>query len=316
MPQYDALLILSFGGPERKEDVIPFLENVLRGRNVPRERMLTVAEHYYHFGGRSPINDYCRGLMEALRPEVPLPIYWGNRNWHPMLADTMRQMERDGVRRALAIATSAYSGYSGCRQYLEDIAAARQAVGEGAPVVHKLPPFCSHPLFVEANAARLQDVLRPSARIVFTAHSIPVAMAATSRYEQQLREVACAVAQRVGRSEWDLAWQSRSGPAHQPWLAPDILDHLRALAAAATRDVVVAPIGFLSDHMEVLYDLDVEAAAVARELGMNFSRAASAGLHPAVVRMFRELVLERMERPGEFCAPDCCPAPALARPRP
>jgi ferrochelatase len=141
-------------------------------------------------------------------------------------------------------------------------------------------------------------------------------MAATSRYEQQLREVACAVAQRVGRSEWDLAWQSRSGPAHQPWLAPDILDHLRALAAAATRDVVVAPIGFLSDHMEVLYDLDVEAAAVARELGMNFSRAASAGLHPAVVRMFRELVLERMERPGEFCAPDCCPAPALARPRP
>jgi ferrochelatase len=316
MPHYDALLILSFGGPERKEDVIPFLENVLRGRNVPRERMQAVAEHYYHFGGRSPINDYCRELMEALRPWVPLPIYWGNRNWHPMLADTMRQMERDGVRRALAIATSAYSGYSGCRQYLEDIAAARQAVGEGVPRVDKLPPFCGHPLFIEANASRLQEVLRPSARIVFTAHSIPMAMAATSQYEAQLRDVACRVAEHVGRRDWDLVWQSRSGPPHQPWLEPDILDHLRALAAAGTRDVAVAPIGFLSDHMEVLYDLDVEAAGLARKLGMNFARAGSAGLHPEIVRMFRELVLERVQAAGEFCAPDCCPAPALARPRP
>jgi len=318
MAQYDALLIVSFGGPERAEDVIPFLENVLRGRNVPRERMLAVAEHYYHFSGRSPINDYCRALMAALAPEVPLPIYWGNRNWHPMLADTMRQMERDGVRRALAIATSAYAGYSGCRQYLEDIEAARRAVGPGAPEVDKLPPFGTHPLFIEANASRVADALagltvaeRGSARLVFTAHSIPLAMSATCRYEEQIRNASAAVAARVGRSEWDLAWQSRSGPPQQPWLGPDILDHLRVLAAGGSRSVVAAPIGFLSDHMEVLYDLDVEAAAVARELGIHFVRAASAGLHPAMVRMFAELVRERLEASEGFeaCAADCCPAP-------
>lgn len=318
MPQYDALLIVSFGGPERVDDVIPFLENVLRGRNVPRERMLAVAEHYYHFGGRSPINDYCRELMDALRPEVPLPIYWGNRNWHPMLADTVRQMERDGVRRALAIATSAYSGYSGCRQYLEDIASARAAAGPGAPEIDKLPPFSGHTLFIEANAARVVDALaslepgeREAARLVFTAHSIPTAMAASSQYEQQIRAAASAVAEKVGRSEFDVAWQSRSGPPQQPWLGPDILDHLRALAAWGTKTVVAAPIGFLSDHMEVLYDLDVEAAAIARELGIHFLRAASAGLHPAMIRMFRELVMEQLAAGDSFvsCAPDCCPAP-------
>jgi len=323
MPQYDALLILSFGGPERPEDVLPFLENVLRGKPVPRERMLAVAKHYYHFGGRSPINDYCRGLMDALKPEVPLPIYWGNRNWHPMLADTLRRMAADGVRRALALATSAYAGYSGCRQYLEDIEGARQAMGAGAPAVDKLPPFCRHPLFIEANASRLEAALgqlspgeRSSARLVFTAHSIPLAMAATCRYEEQIRETARAVAQRVGRNEWDLAWQSRSGPPQQPWLAPDILDHLRVLAADGARSVVAAPIGFLSDHMEVLYDLDVEAAALARELGMVFVRGGSAGLDPAIVRMFRELVLERLAAPeaqAAPCAPDCCPPPRPGR---
>ena len=320
MPQYDALLIVSFGGPERAEDVLPFLENVLRGRNVPRERMLAVAEHYYHFGGRSPINDYCRGLMAALQAELPLPVYWGNRNWHPMLADTVRQMVRDGVRRALAIATSAYAGYSGCRQYLEDIECARLAVGPAAPTVEKLPPFCGHPLFIEANARRLEQALgqfapepRAAARLVFTAHSIPLALAATCRYEEQLRDTARAVAQQVGRGEWDLAWQSRSGPPQQPWLAPDILDHLRALSAGGTRNVVAAPIGFLSDHMEVLYDLDVEASALACDLGMNFVRAASAGLDPAMVRMFCELVRERLHAEtvpeGAFCAADCCPPP-------
>lgn len=320
MPQYDALLIVSFGGPERAEDVLPFLENVLRGRNVPRERMLAVAEHYYHFGGRSPINDYCRGLMDALQAELPLPVYWGNRNWHPMLADTMRQMVRDGVRRALAIATSAYAGYSGCRQYLEDIECARLAVGPAAPAVEKLPPFCGHPLFIEANARRLEQALgrfapeqRAAARLVFTAHSIPLALAATCRYEEQLRDTARAVAQQVGRGEWDLVWQSRSGPPQQPWLAPDILDHLRALSAGGTRNVVAAPIGFLSDHMEVLYDLDVEASALARDLGMNFVRAATAGLDPAMVRMFCELVRERLNAEtvpaGAFCAADCCPPP-------
>jgi ferrochelatase len=314
MSQYDAVVIVGFGGPERHEDVIPFLENVLRGRSVPRERMLTVAQHYYHFGGRSPINDYCRGLREALRREIPLPVYWGNRNWHPMLADTVRQMQSDGVRRALAIATSAYSGYSGCRQYLEDIAAARAAVGPGAPAIDKLPPFCGHPLFVEANANRVEEALRgmESARLVFTAHSIPVSMGSTSQYEEQIRGVAAAVAKRVGRTEWDVAWQSRSGPPQQPWLEPDILDHLRALSAAGTREVVAAPIGFLSDHMEVLYDLDVEAAALAKELGLKFARAGSAGLHPAMIRMFRELVMERVEAGGALCEAGCCPAPRRA----
>jgi len=314
MSRYDAVVIVGFGGPERNEDVIPFLENVLRGRNVPRERMLAVAEHYYYFGGRSPINDYCRGLMEALRREIPLPVYWGNRNWHPMLTDTVRQMANDGVRRALAIATSAYSGYSGCRQYLEDISAAQAAVGGGAPAIDKLPPFCAHPLFVEANARRVEEALRgmETARLVFTAHSIPVSMASTSQYEEQIRGVAAAVAKRVGRREWDVAWQSRSGPPQQPWLEPDILDHLRALAAAGAREVVAAPIGFLSDHMEVLYDLDVEAAALAKELRVKFVRAGSAGLHPAMIRMFRELVMERVEAGGELCEADCCPAPRRA----
>jgi len=323
MPRYGAILLLSFGGPERHEDVVPFLENVLHGRNVPRERMLAVAGHYYHFGGRSPINDYCRGLIAALRPEVPLPMYWGNRNWHPMLADTMRQMARDKVERALAIATSAYSGYSGCRQYLEDIEGARRVVGAGAPMVDKVPPFCDHPLFLEANAGRLREALaqvpqsrRQAARVVFTAHSIPVAMAATSLYEAQIRRTAGAVSSQVGRETWDLAWQSRSGPPSEPWLAPDILDRLRGLAAAGVRDVVVAPIGFLSDHMEVIYDLDVEAAALCHELGLNLVRAASAGLHPAIIRMFAELIgrwIAAGEGPG--CEPDCCPAPAVRQGR-
>jgi len=188
--QYDAILLLSFGGPEKREDVMPFLENVLCGRNVPRERMLEVAEHYYHFGGRSPINGYCRQLLAAMRANLPLPVYWGNRNWRPLLAETMREMARDGVRRALALATSAYAGYSGCRQYLENIEAARREVGEDAPVVDKIPPFCAHPLFVEANAERVREAMeriaeagRPAARVVYTAHSIPAAMAAASEYE-------------------------------------------------------------------------------------------------------------------------------------
>ena len=310
---YDAIVIVSFGGPERAEDVLPFLENVLRGRSVPRERLLAVAEHYYHFGGRTPLNDYCRSLVEALRQQVALPVYWGNRNWHPMLAETVRQMAADGVRRALAIVTSAYPGYSSCRQYLEDIEKARREVGAGAPEMVKLPPFCGHPLFVEANADRVRMALervpeesRAHARLVFTAHSIPLAMAKTSRYEEQLVEAARAVAAQVGHEEWDLVWQSRSGPPAQPWLEPDILDHLRSLAENGVTDVVAAPIGFLSDHMEVLYDLDVEAAALARKLGLNFARAESVGLHPAIVRMLLELI--GAGEPAE-CAADCCPGP-------
>jgi ferrochelatase len=318
---YDAILIVSFGGPERAEDVIPFLENVLRGRNVPHERMLQVAEHYYHFGGRSPINDHCRALIAALRPRSPLPVYWGNRNWNPYLTDTVRQMAADGVKSALAIATSAYSGYSSCRQYLEDIANAQAAVGPTAPHIDKLPPFSAEPGFLAANAehvaaalSRIPESRRAAARLVFTAHSIPTAMAATCRYNAELEAVARSVSSAVAHPDFDLVWQSRSGPPSQPWLAPDILDHLRSLAAEGVRDVVAAPIGFISDHMEVLYDLDYEAAELSASLGLNFVRAQTPGIHPCMIDMFVELIAERQNGAGvPFCAPDCCPAPMARR---
>ena len=319
---YDAILIVSFGGPERVEDVIPFLENVLRGRNVPRERMLQVAEHYYHFGGRSPINDHCRELIAALRERVSLPVYWGNRNWQPMLANTVRQMADDGITHALAIATSAYSCYSGCRQYIDDIAAARAVVGPAAPPIDKLPPFSSHAGFLGANAdnaiealARIPEERRAAARLTFTAHSIPLSMATSCNYEEQLREIASSVSAAAGHPEWDLVWQSRSGPPTQPWLEPDILDHLRSLAAQGVRDVVVSPIGFLSDHMEVMYDLDYEAAHLCTELGLNFVRAKTPGVHPKMIDMLVELIAERQANPDmPFCRPGCCPAPAARRP--
>jgi ferrochelatase len=293
--------------------VIPFLENVLRGRNVPRERMLEVAEHYYRFGGRSPINDQCRALIAALKEQVALPVYWGNRNWRPMLAETVRQMAADGVKRAVAVATSAYSSYSGCRQYIENIAAARAAAGEGAPVIDKLPPFWSHEGFVTANADRVAAALekvpeerRAESRLVFTAHSIPAAMASQCRYEEQLVEISRRVSERAGHHEWDLVWQSRSGPPTEQWLEPDILNHLCTLGADGVKDVVVSPVGFLSDHMEVIYDLDEEASRVAAELGVNFVRAETAGTHPAVISMIKELV----ETPFEVCVAGCCPPPA------
>ena len=312
---YQAILLVSFGGPEQKDDVIPFLENVLRGRNVPHERLLQVAEHYYHFGGKSPINDHCREWIAALKQEISVPIYWGNRNWHPMLADTVRRMAADGVERALAIATSAYPSYSGCRQYLENIEKARAEVGGDAPIIDKLPPFSSHPLLLQATADRVRAALqqvpedrRSAARLVYTAHSIPMSMASTCRYEEGLVATARAVSQQAGHDEWDLVWQSRSGPPTQPWLEPDILDHLRRLAENGVQDVVAAPIGFLSDHMEVLYDLDVEASALARELGLGFVRAETVGTHPLVIRMLAELIAERLAAPEPaLCAPDCCP---------
>lgn len=330
---YDAFLLVSFGGPERTEDVLPFLENVLRGRNVPRERLLAVAEHYYHFGGKSPINDQNRALIAALQSEfsatgVNLPIYWGNRNWHPMLADTMRQMKADGVKRALAFATSAYSSYSSCRQYRENIATAQAAVGEGAPVVDKLRVFHNHPRFVEANIEQVRQAVdripaerRASARIAYTAHSIPVSMAESCDYQRQLTEVARLVSSALGRAPDPLVFQSRSGPASQPWLGPDILDHLRAIHAEGATDVVVAPIGFVSDHMEVLYDLDTEAADLCRKLELNLQRAGTAGTHPKFVQMVRELVQEHMNDSPvrqavgiypanpDVCLTDCCPAP-------
>ncbi|MBI2681040.1 MAG: ferrochelatase [Candidatus Solibacter usitatus] len=326
---YDAILVLSFGGPEKREDVIPFLENVLKGRNVPRERMLSVAENYYRFGGASPINSQNRALIAALETELAargprLPVYWGNRNWHPLLADALASMKADGVRRALAFVTSAYSSYSACRQYLDDIAGARAAVGPGAPEVDKLRAFYDHPGFIGAMIERVQAALDqlPGAALLFTAHSIPIAMAQTSRYEQQLREACRLVAAGVGRAEWQLVYQSRSGPPSQPWLEPDIGDALRGLSG--TRDVVVAPIGFVSDHMEVVYDLDTVARGICQQLGIHMVRAGTVGTHPAFISMIRELVLERVEHAPpralgtlglspDACAMDCCPSGAGPR---
>jgi ferrochelatase len=307
MEKYDAVLLLSFGGPEKPEDVIPFLENVLRGRNVPRERMLEVAEHYYRFGGKSPINEQARELIAALTADLErhgpkLPVYWGNRNWHPMLADTVRQMQADGVRRALAFVTSAFGSYSGCRQYREDIDRARAEVGDAAPEIHKLRVFHNHPGFIQAVTdrvaeaiARIPDDRRAAAKLAFTAHSIPVSMVESSPYVRQLEDACGLVAQACGKP-WSLVYQSRSGPPSQPWLGPDICDAIRAWhAEGGLEDLIVAPIGFLSDHLEVQYDLDIQAAEVCAELGVNFERAGTAGVHPALVSMIRELILEQTE---------------------
>jgi ferrochelatase len=299
--RYDALLIVSFGGPEKREDVIPFLENVLRGRNVPRERMLAVAEHYYHFDGRSPINDQNRALMAAIRERISLRIYWGNRNWHPLLPDTVRQMRDDGVRHALAFVTSAFGSYSGCRQYIENIEHARAEV-ENAPRIDKVRPFSSHPKFLEAMTDRVRVALEevPQGRLVFTAHSVPMAMAQSSPYVRELEQACAAVASALGRTDWKLAFQSRSGPPTQPWLEPDILDELRANPS----DTVIAPIGFLSDHMEVIYDLDVETRRLAGELGIRMARARTVGTHPAMLEMIAEFV----QQEHAPCLPGCCAA--------
>ncbi len=325
-PEYDALIVVSFGGPEKHEDVIPFLENVLRGRNVPRERMLEVAEHYYHFEGKSPINEQNRQLIAALKEILKehgpdLPVYWGNRNWHPLLPDTIRQMRDDGVRRAIAFVTSTFSSYSGCRQYRENIDAAREQVGPGAPVIDKIRPFYNHPLFLEAQAERVRPLL-PAAEIVFTAHSIPMSMAQDARYVPQLQEACAQVASLVGHDRWTLVYQSRSGPPTQPWLEPDVNAYLRSRAEKGDKSsVVIAPIGFLSDHLEVLWDLDEEAAETCRELEIPMQRAATVGIHPKFIEMIRELILERidLDRPRraigshlpcpDICPPGCCPAP-------
>jgi ferrochelatase len=291
--------------------------------------MLEVAHHYELFSGVSPINGQNRALIAALRAEmdahgIDLPIYWGNRNWQPYIVDALRQMRDDGVKHALGFFTSAYSSYSGCRQYRENIAQAQAEVGEGAPCVDKLRAFYNHPGFVEPNVERVCAALeqipcdrRDGARLLFTAHSIPLGMAQHSDYVAQLEATCRLVAERVGRSDWQLAYQSRSGSPRQPWLEPDVNVILRALAADGARDVVVAPVGFVSDHMEVLYDLDTEARQTARELGINLVRAATAGTHPAFVSMIRQLIEERIygaerlalgERGAnhDACPADCC----------
>jgi ferrochelatase len=348
---YDAFLLLSFGGPEHPDDVMPFLRNVTRGRGVPEERLAEVAEHYHHFGGVSPINQQCRDLLAAL--DLDLPKYWGNRNWAPMLADTVAQMRDDGVASALAFATSAYGGYSSCKQYWEDIAAARAHVGPGAPRIAKLRQFWDHPGFVRPHADAVKAALaslgsglsgsprrpedrapaagtgparRATTRMVFTAHSVPVTMADTAgpdggRYTAQLLETAALVhARSAPELPWDLVWQSRSGPPQVPWLEPDVNDHLAALAEKGVTDVVVSPIGFVSDHLEVLWDLDNEARDTAAKLGLGYARAATPGTDPRFVTMVRQLVEERThgaapQRLGtlpawDVCPQNCCPPPA------
>ena len=328
MPAYDAFLLVSFGGPEGPDDVMPFLRNVTRGRGVPEERLAAVAGHYYEFGGVSPINQQCRDLLAAVRADfaaggLSLPAYWGNRNWSPYLADTVRAMAADGVRRAVAFVTSAYSSYSSCRQYLGDIERARAAVGPSAPRIDKIGRFFHHPGFIEpfadharAALASLPGEVREDAHLVFTAHSIPVAMAEASgpsggrAYVAELTEASRLIAERLGGTHpWTLAYQSRSGPPSQPWLEPDIQDHLAERAKSGTRAVVVIPVGFVTDHMEVRHDLDLEAAHAADELGLAFARAATPGTDPRFVSMITELVRVRLGTlgpPSDTCPADCC----------
>lgn len=333
-PTYDALLLVSFGGPEHRDEVLPFLERVVRGRGVPHQRLLEVAEHYYHFDGISPINAQNRALLAALRAElvregIDLPLYFGNRNGRPYLVDTTRQMARDGVRRALALVTSAFGSYSGCRQYLENIDDARRAMGESAPRIDKLRLFYNHPGFLEAQADRVREALaqlppprQAVAHLRFTAHSIPTAMAAAAPYERQLRAAATWIAKNVGQPDWRLVYQSRSGPASQPWLEPDVCDELRQLGSAPEpRDVVLVPLGFLSDHLEVLYDLDVEARQVANDVGLKLIRAETVGTHPRFIAAIRDLIVERLDPTAtrlalgdegpwpDICPPGCCPRP-------
>jgi ferrochelatase len=362
MPAYDAFLLLSFGGPEGPDDVLPFLRNVTRGRGVPAERLAEVAGHYHAVGGVSPISAQCRDLLAAVGTAftaggIDLPLYWGNRNWHPFVEDTVRQMRADGVERAVAFATSAYSSYSACRQYLDDIDRAVAAVGAGAPRIDKIRPYFNHPGFIEPFAASAEAALaglpagaQAGARLVFTAHSVPAAMAAASgsrlagtavpgeaggRYAAELREAARLITERVrgGALPFDLVFQSRSGPPSVPWLEPDVNDHLAALAKGTLAGgqllpggppsgVVVVPVGFVSDHMEVVHDLDVEAAQTAASLGLPFARAKAPGPTPRFAEMVRELTEERVRGAeplalgpfglGAFaggadsCPADCC----------
>jgi ferrochelatase len=315
---YDALLLLSFGGPEHPDHVMPFLRNVTAGRNVPDERLAVVAEQYELFGGRSPINDHCRDLIAALTEELAekaseLPIYWGNRNWHPMVEDTVATMAADGVSRALVFTTSAFGSFSGCRQYRQDLARAAETVGPDAPALQKLRLFYNHPGFIEPMAENLANALaditgrseidtrsdsadRSTNRIVFTAHSIPDSMAAACSYQAQLSEAARLTmdAAGVGDQPFDLVYQSRSGPPMIPWLEPDINDHLETLAEDGVSSVTVVPIGFVSDHMEVMFDLDTQAKETAEKLGLAFTRVATVGTAPRFVTMIRELIEEQL----------------------
>jgi len=327
---YDAILIVSFGGPEGMDDVMPFLENVTRGRNVPRERLMTVAHHYEMFDGVSPINGQNRQIIAELKAELekhgpPLPIYWGNRNWQPFLADTLAQMKQDKIKNAIAFVTSAYSSYSSCRQYLDDIQRALEPLGDDAPKVNKIRSFYNHPLFIEANAEQMQSIIEaipgetsPETAIAFTAHSVPMSMSTGCKYIEQLNEACQLVADKCGMHNWQLVYQSRSGPPSIPWLEPDILEHIKTLHSQGVKELIIHPIGFVSDHMEVIYDLDHEAKALCDELGIAMHRVKTAGTTHKFIEMIRELILERIEgsQPRfvgtmgavpDDCPPECCP---------
>ena len=322
--RYDAVLVVSFGGPEGPDDVLPFLDNVLRGRPMPPAAKARVAERYAQFNGVSPINAHTRAFLEALEQQLrdarlPLPVYWGNRNWHPLLGDAVRQMAAAGVRNAIAYVTSMFSSYSGCRQYREDLYRATRGVAN-APRIDKLRQAWNHPGFVTAMAQRVRDALRQAgdAPVLFTAHSLPAAMAAGCAYEAQLRDACALVAAEVGVLDWVLAYQSASAAHKMAWLKPTVAEALGRIRDGGHRRVVAAPIGFVSDHMEVVWDLDREAASVAGQLGLDLVRAETVGTHPAYVRMVVDLIVERMAPnprrahlgplgPGhDFCPPECC----------
>jgi ferrochelatase len=347
---YDALLLLSFGGPEGPDDVVPFLENVTRGRGIPKERLVEVGAHYFRFGGVSPINEQCRALIAALERDfaeqgLSLPIYWGNRNWEPYVADTVVRMAEDGVHRALVFVTSAYSSYSGCRQYREDLAAAMAGGGDAVAglKLDRVRAYFDHPGFVEPMIratvealGRLDESVRDDAELVFVTHSVPLVMADSSPYVTQHQAVVELVAQGVERATgvagrpYSLTYCSRSGPPSQPWLEPDIGDYLRERSAEGSAAAVAVPIGFVSDHMEVVYDLDTEAAQTAAKIGLPFARAATVGVDAEFVAGIRDLVLERAARErGEepvqkalstlgtmpdVCGAGCCPNPRGHRP--
>jgi ferrochelatase len=326
---YDAVLVVSFGGPEGPDDVMPFLDNVFRGLRVTDETKQKIAARYHDFGGVSPINAHTREFIAALKAlldsEGPaLPVYWGNRNWHPMLGDTIAQMARDGVRRAAAYVTSTFSSYSGCRKYREDLFEALDGV-DNAPEIDKLRVGFNHPGFISAVADRItesRDSLAANAEkagVIFTAHSLPESMAATSPYVEQLLDSAASAAQLAGCEDWRLVYQSNNARyGGEPWLGPDISEALEAEAQAGRKDVIVVPIGFVCDHMEVVLDLDVDAAKRAAAAGINMVRAGTVGSHPAYIGMVRDLIVERMSGSGErltigtlppkhdFCPADCC----------
>ena len=313
--EFDAVLLLSFGGPEGPEQVRPFLENVTRGRNVPPERLDEVAEHYLHFGGVSPINGINRALITELGVELDIPIYFGNRNWEPYVEDTVAAMRDNGIRRAAVFTTSAWSGYSSCTQYVEDIARARRAAGPDAPELVKLRTYFDHPLFVEMFADAIAAAARTvpaDARLVFTAHSVPVAAdqrCGPRLYSRQVAYAARLVAAAAGYADYDLVWQSRSGPPQVPWLEPDVADHLTTLAAAGTKAVIVCPIGFVADHIEVVWDLDHELRSQAEAAGMAFARAATPNADRRFARLAADLVdeLRNGRAPNRVSGPDPVP---------